>query len=88
LCPVTGLSVNRRNSHIDHDPKSFDDLVGDFIQQDGIVVDEVEFIGFDDGQQRKRFADHELEKRFADFHANNAGLRVVTVTANLKKKKR
>lgn len=88
LCQATGLAVNRRNSHIDHDPKSFDGLVEDFIQQDGIVVDEVDFIGFDDGEQRKRFADHKLEKRFADFHLSNASLRVVTVTANLKKKKR
>lgn len=88
LCQATGSAVNRRNSHIDHDPKSFDGLVEEFIQQDGIVVDEVDFIGFDDGEQRKRFADHKLEKRFADFHLSNASLRVVTVNANLKKKKR
>ena len=84
VCPILGVPVTRLEAHVDHEPpRTFDELVQEFIQREQIDIDEVAVTGLGDGELRKGLADSELEDRWRQFHRMNAHLRVVSAKANL-----
>jgi hypothetical protein len=89
LCPITGETMTRIGSHVDHvPPQTFDALVERFINEDRIDVNGVEITGLADGEMRKGFADAMLAERWRAFHEKHARLRVVSAFANLSNVKR
>lgn len=89
VCPITGASMTRIGSHVDHvPPQTFDALVEEFIAQEKLEVNAVEITGLNDGEMRKGFADAALAERWRAFHQKHARLRVVSAFANLSSVKR
>jgi hypothetical protein len=83
-CPVLDIPMTLQETHVDHEPpRTFDQLVQEFIQRERIEVDAVALTGLGDGELRKGLANSELEERWREFHRTNARLRVVSTKANL-----
>lgn len=88
-CPITGVTMNRLDAHVDHEPPlTFDALVEQFIREEGLDVDIVTITGLGDREMRKGFEDSGLEARWKQFHRSHAHLRVVSPWANLSDIKR
>jgi hypothetical protein len=81
-CPITGESVNSGTSHVDHVPP-FEDLVRLFLSRAGLSLSAVGVEPTRDGETETRLADRGLGEAWAAFHRQHAGLRIVSVQANL-----
>lgn len=84
-CLFTGDTITPEHSHVDHAPPwTFDNIVGEFIKQEGIDVDRVEIGGtMEDGVVQNTLKDDGLRKKFLSFHNDRAELRVISPKANL-----
>ena len=81
-CQITGEVVEWNTCHIDH-VAPFSDLLQEFIRQQGIDVSVEHTTGGEDGSVVRLFIDADLDKRWREFHRQNAVLRVTTIKANL-----
>ena len=84
---VSAISSNQitdiRNLHIDHYDKTFNELVVEFINQEGR---EYLFSMINMGEQNSpytRFVDSIIDVRFISFHNANTHLRAITKEENL-----
>ena len=84
LCALTGASITRHESHIDH-IVPFNKLVEAFTANFSLDVATVKYTGWDDGAARMRFADPVLAKQWSDFHREKAELRITAKSANLQR---
>jgi hypothetical protein len=83
-CPITGTYLTYNNAHVDHEyPKTFDQIVYDFIKEKNIDVNSVVI----KGELVKQLKDKRLEEEFAQYHRANANLRVISKSANLRQPK-
>jgi len=83
ICPLTGLNMSFEDSHVHHTGAyDFSSIMEAFINQEGIDVNTVEFIGERDNVIGDYFKDQELERRFVDFHNSLAELQVVSKEGN------
>jgi len=84
-CPVTGQWISSDQAHVDHmPPYTFERIVTDFIQTQGIQVDQIvlkETEGENDVGQT--FADPLLAEKWIAFHDARASFRIVSEWANL-----
>lgn len=88
-CALTGELVDKDNATVDHTPPdTFDKIVNDFIAQNNIDFNTIEFTSGDTYKIGKAFADENLVKEFATYHKQFSKLRITTRTANLKQKKK
>lgn len=62
-----------------HDIKQFKDIVDDFISENDIDVETIEFIGHDDGETHIEFADKNLEIMWRLYHRDVARISLVAV---------
>lgn len=84
VCPFSGALLTPKTSHVDHvPPNTFENLVQQFVTENGIDVNSVVFTGRADNEMRKGFADLSLQIGWQTFHAARAKLRIVSVRANL-----
>ena len=82
-CPFTGELMVFSDSHVDHiPPRTFDNLIAQFIEKYKINVDEVEFCPSKHGVGQTLASD-ELAARWIVYHRRRARLRVVSPFANL-----
>lgn len=87
-CALTGVLINKNNSHIDHiPPDTFDKIILDFINISNINVGDIKFIESENGIGRV-FADSRLKDDFYRYHKNVAKFRIVSPVANLRQKKK
>ena len=80
---VTNQITDIHDLHIDHYDKTFNELVEEFINQEGR---EYLFSKINMGEQNSphtRFVDSEIEARFVLFHNANTHLRAITKKENL-----
>ena len=83
-CSVTRECLTYKNAHVDHEyPKTFDQIVYDFIKEENIDVNSVII----EGELVKKLKDKRLEEEFAEYHKANAKLRVISKSANLRQPK-
>src|SRR5207253_9950383 len=83
ICPVSGKSMTRWNSDVDHYPVKFRDIIQQFLDTDiGKTLTYDKLIVSQDNVQGVLFADKELEKEWQEFHNKKAGLRVVEAYTN------
>lgn len=82
-CEVTGLWVSYTRSHVDH-VKPFRILMDEYLKAAGVSYDDVEVIGFGDGQSVKLPKDAMLAGNWRRWHKDNAVLRIVADAENMK----
>ena len=81
-CPLTGEPLTVGNVHIDHDPP-FEYLLDAFLRERGARLSDVKVKPTSDGSTVTELADSGLASEWAEFHRRTAGLRAVSVKANL-----
>jgi hypothetical protein len=84
VCPLTGDTLLKNNTHIDHYDLTFDEVVTLWLSDKDIkqlhsTLNE----GSVDGETEIYFNDSEIIKDFVSFHNNNTHLRAVSKIANL-----
>ncbi len=83
-CPVTGEHVSIEEAHVDHrEPWTFEAILDAFIREFSIDVQGFSIESDGDGQLSDRFTDRDMEMEWRKFHAEKAGLRLVSQRANL-----
>lgn len=85
-CPITKDIVTFGNCHIDHFKPTFDEIVGDFINENGISDLRAVLAPNRDNQTICEVSDKELSDKFYKYHESRANLRVLSVKANLTNK--
>jgi len=85
-CPITKEIVTFDNCHIDHFKPTFDEIVGDFINENGISDLRAVLAPNRDNQTICEVSDKELSDKFYKYHESRANLRVLSVKANLTNK--
>ena len=63
-----------------HDIKPFKDIVDDFISQNNIDVETIDFDGHDDGETHIEFADKDLEIMWRLYHRDKSQISLVTAS--------
>lgn len=87
VCLETNLKIRMKDSHLDHHPKSFDDIVKEWSEKFSISSDDIELDYPKDDDLCWPFRDKEMIESFVDFHKNTAEYRVVLDKVNLQKPK-
>jgi hypothetical protein len=87
ICPETNLKVRLKDSHIDHYPKQFDEIVKEWADLYSVVSAGVVLINPGDNSTAWTMEDTELLKSFQDYHKENAEYRIVLNKVNLQRKK-
>jgi hypothetical protein len=83
LCPITGISLTKNDSHVDHvSPRTFLALADDWLKSLGLSFDQVQLTRSMDGYGW-RMADLEQTSSWQSFHRSSAILCVVSRQANL-----
>ena len=86
LCSKTGIQLlNDNNTHVDHSYEilPFRVLVSNFIEQYGITETELETTA-DNVELLYYFKNEQISQLFKEYHKQNAQLRIIHVSANLK----
>lgn len=81
-CSEEMREITKSESHVDHYPVPFCDLVDQYVAQTGIERKNVGFIEGDNVAVVK-FSDPLLEQDFANWHRQNAQLRIISGKANV-----
>jgi hypothetical protein len=71
--------------HVDHVNPTFNMIVENFIKENNIDIESVEFGGFEDNETNQYFIDEELKNRFYEYHKLHAVLQLLDAQENLKK---
>lgn len=89
-CPCTNEALNFIGSHVDHkSPKTFKQLVKDFINQYNIDVSQVKIVsGAEDNVFQDTFDNKDFEKLWVDYHNSHAEFQIISKKANLSLLKR
>ena len=84
-CPYTRERLEFVGSHVDHKvPLTFERLVDDFVQANGIDIDQISVAGdVEDNTYQNTLVDQELKERWISYHNQRAVLQVVSRRANL-----
>jgi hypothetical protein len=87
-CPITGELFTREEAHVDHDePWPMRRIVEQFIANEGLDLEAVQYDGFENGSTRITLRDPDLTAKFRAYHDGVACLRVVSATGNLSRGK-
>jgi hypothetical protein len=82
-CPVCGEHVGRSQSHVDHMPPEFQDLLGAWLIDRNLTTEDI--VLADDPQGGAVVPDGTRRDSWRRFHAEHARLRVICATCNTKK---
>lgn len=87
VCPETNLKIKHNNSHIDHYPKQFNDIVKEFIQIHNISSESLVIHHPGDNATAWIMEDKELLDKFVEYHQRVAQYRIVLDKVNLQRKR-
>lgn len=87
ICPETKLKMQRKDSHMDHYPKQFDEILKNWVDNHAIVSDDIEIYPAGDNTNGWLFKDESIPQSFYQFHESVAEYRVVLNKVNLQRKK-
>lgn len=87
LCEETGLKLKMKDSHIDHYPKQFDEIVQEWADKYNVVSEDVKLIPPGDNATVWGMADNKLLLSFQEYHLSQARYRIVLNKVNLQRKK-
>jgi hypothetical protein len=76
---LSGLPMLPSECHVDHFPSSFEGVVKDFLQLEGLILDDVETTHPRESSSNRRvLVDRELAERWCAYHAEAAHYRCIT----------
>ena len=84
ICPETNLKMKRNDSHLDHYPKQFNEIVADWFAVNNLTFDSLEILSGDECWTLK---DRKLSKSFFAYHEKVAEYRVVLDKVNQQRKR-
>lgn len=85
VCPVTQQEIDWDSSHVDHHPIPFIDLYEQYLQESGISVKDIVLNPHGDNSALPHeLADKRLERDWQRWHHQNAGLRVISASENIR----
>lgn len=88
-CELTGERIGVGESHVDHvPPDTFAAIWERFLDEHGLISDDIDLTESRDGDIGQRIADPELAAAWQQFHWDSATLRVVSRWGNLSVAKR
>lgn len=80
ICAISGDQLTWESTHVDHHPTTFDDLLWDFCQVNGVCISEVKLIDLGEVYE---IEDRAFRDKWLAFHAERAGFRLTTSKANV-----
>lgn len=87
-CAETGLKIRKRDSHIDHFPVQFDEIVKEWVDINGLRSEDIILVKpKKDNATFWPFEDQELLQSFLDYHQKVATYRIVLNKVNLQRKR-
>ena len=86
VCPACGSLMYRCQSHVDHMPPEFKDLVSAWLSDRGIALEQV--VLADDPQGGAVLAEGEQRHSWRDFHARHAKLWVICQPCHMQRHKK
>jgi hypothetical protein len=86
-CEETGRLMTIAEAHVDHHPTTFDQIVESFLETQSIVPSRAILSAPADNQTTTTFICPETERRFLEFHRQQARLLVVHKSVNLGRKR-
>ncbi len=82
---ISGELLNKNSCHVDHiPPETFNKIVDDFINENSIDVNTIEF---DRSGIGCTFIDESIKLLFSDYHGERAKLRIVSIFENLSQRR-
>lgn len=85
LCAETGLKIKLKDSHIDHYPKQFDEIVKEWVESKGLKSKDIVLIQPPDNSTFWPMEDKALAEDFELFHKSVATYRIVLDKVNLQR---
>lgn len=79
------MKIKKREAHLDHYPKQFDEIVKDWVNKYNVKAEEVELINLGDNTTVWEMADKDLLNKFIEMHKEVAQYRVVLGKVNLQR---
>ena len=87
VCPSTGLKIKYTNSHLDHYPTQFDQIVNDWCGLQGITLESIDLLPTEDNDTFAKLVDSGLTESFYNYHLDVAEYRVVLDKVNMQRGK-
>jgi len=87
VCAETNLKCTIRESHIDHYPIQFDEILQKWADENGVKSEEVELISNGDNSTTWRIKDQKLVDSFVEMHKEMARYRIVLNKVNTQRKR-
>lgn len=87
VCPETGLKMKKKDSHLNHYPKQFDEIVKEWVNINGLSSEDIVLVPPPDNGTAWFMEDEVLLKSFQDYHQQQAQYRVVLNKVNQQRKK-
>lgn len=87
VCPETNLKIKKKDSHIDHYPLQFDEIIKEWSFQFEIDSESIELLAPGDNATVWKFKDENILDSFVQFHEYVAAYRVVLNKVNLQRKR-
>lgn len=87
VCSETKLKIRKKDSHLDHHPKSFEMIVKEWADNEGLSSEDIDLEYPKDDELCWPFRDKSLVNSFVEFHKVVAEYRVVLDKVNLQKPK-
>jgi len=93
ICPITNKSISFYDSHVDHTPpNTFESIFNNWLsltlKSNNNNIEDLKLIGYNDNEDFKNFKDKSISNSFREYHNKVAKLRILSIEANLKQKKR
>ena len=85
VCPETGLKIKKKDSHIDHYPKQFDEIVKDWAESRNLKSKDIILVQPPENSTFWPLEDKSLEKDFKEYHQKEATYRIVLNKVNLQR---
>lgn len=86
-CQETGIPISVEESHVDHFPVTFKQLVRNFLEEFGITPTRAILSAPEDNQTTTTFTCPKTERLFMEYHWQHAELKIVEKRVNLTRKR-
>ena len=87
ICPKLGINLTFDNSHVSYASISFDDMLTNFLAENGLTYELVELIDpeYSDTDQRGKLDSNVIIESWLKYHQSRAKFELLSIEANLSK---
>jgi hypothetical protein len=87
ICAETGLKIKKKESHLDHYPTQFDEIVKMWVDANSVKSEDIDIYYLGDNTTCWKMENQELLQKFIKLHEEVATYRVVLNKVNLQRSK-